>query len=367
MPVSIRSRFVFLLLALLLTACGTPATETAQAPEAPAEVAAADAADLQAIKDYSTDLAADMQTATGELLSTAEDYYAIIEAASFDYSAAWEANAAELATLITDARAQWLDASLYYEMNEGIVAGVPSLAYYDTWIDAGPSGEEDPEEAIDWQLELPDGTLLDKPGNFFHHLTEPTIWATNPEFTALDVDLNGDGKIEFTEGLPDANVFLGAAQGFDAATAEMAAAIQSWDPTLSDAFTALVVMIPTMNEYFEQWKLSAYVAGNATEEASFVAVSRLFDINGILNGLDVTYANVGVVVAEDDADLHAQIDTGLDDLVAYVGDLYEQEQSGKLFSAEEADLFGTEAQDKATAVSGQVAQAAALLDIEIQE
>lgn len=98
-----------------------------------------------------------------------------------------------------------------------------------------------------------------------------------------------------------------------------------------------------------------------------MAVSRLFDINGILSGLSVTYENIAVLVEEQDADLHAQIESGLADLVAYVGDLYTQESEGKIFSAEEADLFGTEAQDQATAVSGQVAQAAALLNIEIQE
>jgi hypothetical protein len=38
-----------------------------------------------------------------------------------------------------------------------------------------------------------------------------------------------------------------------------------------------------------------------------------------------------------------------------------------VFTAEQADLFGTEAQSKATALSGQVAQAAALLNVEIEE
>lgn len=366
-----RLAIALVLFAMLLAACGSAAdsadttAEEPAAPEAPA--ADAGAADLAAVKDYALEQAVLMKAATAELAGTAQAYFDIIEANGFDYEAAWAASADELTSLIADAKAQWLDSSLYYELDEGIVAGVPSLAFYDGWIDAGPSGAEDPEEAIDWQLELPDGRVLDKPGNFFHHLTEPTIWATNPDFTGLAVDLDGDGEVEFAEGLPEANIFLGATQGLDEATAEMQAAIEGWEPTLSDAFTALVVMVPTMNEYFEQWKLSAYVAGSDTEEASFVAVSRLFDINGILNGLSVTYENVGVLVENEDPDLHAQIDSGLSELVDYVGDLYEQETNGKVFSAEEADLFGTEAQDQATAVSGQVAQAAALLDIEIQE
>ncbi len=47
-----------------------------------------------------------------------------------------------------------------------------------------------------------------------------------------------------------------------------------------------------MNEYFEQWKLSAFVAGDEFEEAAFVGASRLFDIVKILNGLNLTYQNL---------------------------------------------------------------------------
>lgn len=351
------------LCALLLAACGGT---VADAP-ADEDAATQSAADLEAVKDYAREQAELMKAATADLEATAQTYYDTLASYDFDYEAAWDAEGDALAALIFTAREQWVEASTHYELDEGIVAGVPSLAYYDTWIDAGPSGEEDPAEAIGWQLELPDGTVLDSPGNFFHHLTEPTLWVTNPEFTAMATDLDGDGEIEFTEGLPEANIFLGATAGLDDATQEMLDAINEWVPTEEDAFTALVVMVPTMNEYFEQWKLSAYVAGNDTEEASFVAVSRLFDINGILTGLDFTYENVGVLVENEDPELFTQIDVGLDELLAYVQDLFQQEQAGKVFTAEEADLFGTEAQERATEIAGQVAQAAALLGIEIEE
>ena len=353
------------LLAVLLAACGGAAPET----EAPTveEADVESAADLEAVKDYAREQAELMKAATADLEATAQSYYDIVAGYDFDYQAVWDAEGETLAELIFTARDQWLQASTHYELDEGIVAGVPSLAYYDTWIDAGPSGEEDPAEAIEWQLELPDGSVLRSPGNFFHHLTEPTLWVTNADFTALEADLDGNGEIEFTEGLPEANIFLGATAGLDDATQEMLDAINEWVPTEQDAFTALVVMVPTMNEYFEQWKLSAYVAGSETEEASFVAVSRLFDINGILTGLDYTYENVGVLVENEDPELFTQIDVGLDELLAYVNDLYRQEIDGKVFTAEEADLFGTEAQDRATEIAGQVAQAAALLGIEIEE
>ena len=199
MTPSKRLAIGLLLVGLLLTACATPSEATTEEPAAPAPEESA--ADLAAVKDYALDQANQMKAATSRLATTAQEYFDLIEANSFDYAASWAANPGELSALIAQAKEQWLESSLYYELDEGIVAGVPSLAYFDTWIDAGPNGEEDPDEAIDWQLELPDGRVLDKPGNFFHHLTEPTIWATNPDFTGLAVDLDGDGAIEFAEGL----------------------------------------------------------------------------------------------------------------------------------------------------------------------
>ncbi|MCB8983873.1 MAG: EfeM/EfeO family lipoprotein [Ardenticatenaceae bacterium] len=354
--------FVLLVVALSLAAC----RQAAPAPATPTAEAAADV-DLTAVKQYALDHAAQMKTGTSALAATAQDYYDLLAANQFDYAAAWARHPDELTQLVRDARANWLTASNNYELNEGIIAGVPSLAYYDTWIDAGPSAEEDPQAALSWTLELPDGSSLDSPGNFFHGLLEPTIWGTKPAFTGLAVDLDGDGTITLGEALPDANVLLAAAQGLDGATDEMTAAIQTWQPTVTDAFTALVVMIPTMNEYFEQWKLSAYVAGQNSEEAAFIGTSRLVDIAGILNGLDVTYDNVGVLIADTNAEQHAQIEDGFADLRGYVADLRDQEAGGVVFTSQQADLFGTEAQARATALAGQVAQVAALLDVDIAE
>jgi hypothetical protein len=322
-------------------------------------------ADLAAVKTYVVDQAAAQREATTALKATAEHYYEIVKAANFDYAALWSAQQAELTTILSDAKAQWLEASTHYELNEGLIAGIPSLAYFDVWIDAGPSATEDPAGALDWKLELPDGRVLEKPGNFFHNLTEPLIWGTDDTFVGLRVDVDGNDTQELGEVLPEANVFVASSQGLDDATSQMQAAVNDWEPTLEDAFTALVTMIPTMNEYFEQWKLSSFVTGETSTEASFVATSRLFDVNGIVHGLQLTYGEINPVVAEVDPDLHAQIDHGFTDLVIFVADLYAQEQAGTRFSPEEADLFGSEAQAKATTLVGQVSQAIALLGLQV--
>jgi hypothetical protein len=357
---------------LLLVACAGPAAvpEEVSAPAPMAPSVLEDGVDLGAIKEYAAQHGAAMKEATGLLTMTAQTYYDLLEGvkatgADDAYAALWAEHPEEAAGLIAAAKEQWLAASTAYELNEGIVAGVPSLAYFDVWIDAGPPASEAPDEALEWELSLPDGKVLLSPGNFFHNLLEPTLWGTHPDFTGMLVDLDGDGEIAIGEALPNADVLLASAQGIDDATAQMNAAIDAWDPTLEDAFTALVTMVPTMNEYFEQWKESAYVAGAESNEESFVAVSRLFDINGILNGLSVTYDSIAPQVIAYDNDLHRQIRTDFDRLIEYVDDLYGQEIAGERFSGEEADLFGSEAQDLASYLAALLAQTASELDVEL--
>ncbi|MCL4880309.1 MAG: EfeM/EfeO family lipoprotein [Anaerolineae bacterium] len=328
-------------------------------------VGAQEEANLEAIKAYSLEQTSAMQESTAQLAALADRYYAVLEQNGFDYETAWENQGAELAGIVLVARETWIIASSSYELNEGIVAGVPSLAYYDVWIDAGPTGEDGGEDALDWQLELPDGRVLDKPGNFFHNLTEPTLWGTNEAFVGLAVDLDGDGEVEPTEVLPEANIFTASLNGLHEATLELQAAVEAWQPTVEDVFVALTTMIPTMSEYFGDWKESVYVSGEEASIDNFVAVSRLVDIAGILNGLNIAYQNVAPLVEAQDAELHQQIVAGFEDLMTYVNDLHADEENGVVFSAEEADLLGTEAQSKAESLAALVALAAAEVGIEL--
>src|SRR5215217_1736542 len=319
-----------------------------------------EAVDLAAVKAYVVDQSSTMKEGSSALREVTETYFEIIEAANFDYAAAWEANSEQLTTLMADAKEHWLLASGHYELNEGLVAGVPSLSYYDTWLDAGPSGTEDPEGALDWSLTLPDGRVLEKPGNLFN-MTEPAFWGTDDTLVGLRVDLDGDGTDELGEVLPEANYIVAAIRQLDDAVSELQTAVDEWEPVIEDTFAALTTMIPTMNEYFEQWKLSTFVTGDASTQTVFVANSRLLDVAGILNGLSLTYDEISPLIAAEDPNLAAQIDAGLADLVGYVEDLKTQEEGGTRFTPEQADLFGTEAQDRATRLVGQVSQAIGLL------
>ncbi|MEZ4619019.1 MAG: imelysin family protein [Caldilineaceae bacterium] len=270
--------------------------------------------------------------------------------------------------MLQQARSAWIATSPDYEKMEGIVAGTPALADFDVILDAGGSGADDPENAVPFDLTLPNGDVLPKPGNLFG-VTESTLWGTGPAYTVagLEADLNENGAIDFGEQLPDANVLKAAADALDSYAAELQAAGADWTPTPTEAFTALVVMVPTMNEYFGSLRHdSRFVAGASSTQRDFVAISRLADMGDILGGLEVVYGQVQPLVATVDAAQGEQIATGLTDLRTFVADIYAQEQAGKRYSPEEADLLGAEAQNRATAVTGQISQVAANWELSLK-
>jgi len=77
----------------------------------------------------------------------------------------------------------------------------------------------------------------------------------------------------------------------------------------------------------------------------------------------VIYSNVDVDVTGKDATLNDQINSGFTDLQSFLDDTYKQEQSGKHFTAEQADALGEQAQNKADTLAALVGQAASLLNL----
>jgi hypothetical protein len=351
---------LLLILVLLVSACA-PAT-----PESP--VGQGNGADLGGIKTYLLGKITTLKSSSADLKSDSDRYYELAQAAGFDYAALWADDSIEAAQALRDAKSAWMAASPLYEQIEGIVAGVPSLSEYDVILDAGTSAEDDPENAVPFDLTMPDGRVFPQPGNLFGVL-ETTLWGTQPAYViaGVEADLDADGSVEFGETLPDANVLKAAADLLDDYVSQLDVSAQAWTPTESDAFTALVVMVPTMSEYFESWKNSRFVAGDASTQGDFVAISRLADIQDILSSLQVVYAGVKPLLLEFNADQATQIENNLGALKEYVADVYQQEQGGRQYTPEEADLLGAEAQNRATAIAGQISQAAAALNIAVEE
>ena len=359
----VRNRTIFfttLILTLLMSACAPGAATPAIEENVPVT-------DLSGIKTYLLDKSSELTNSSKSLKEASDKYYALAESAGFDYAALWKSNPTEAGAALTDAKSAWMAASPLYEQMEGIVAGTPSLAEYDVILDAGAAGDEDPENAVPFDLTLPDGRLLPKPGNLFGVL-ESTLWGTHAGFTTgIEADLDGNGTIDFGEKLPDANVLKAGADALDKYTTGLGTAASDWQPTESDAFTALVVMVPTMSEYFSSWKNSRFILGDASEQRDFVVISRLADIQNILGSLQIVYGEVKPMVESTDAAQAAQIEESLGDLKSFVSDVYTKEQGGYQHTPEEADVLGAEAQNRATAIAGQVAQIAAKLNITIVE
>jgi hypothetical protein len=369
----------FFLVVLVTAGCAAPGTmptltpptaapTTASVTTAPTTAAAPAEADLSAIKSYLVGKTAELKTHTAALTAASNEYFELAKATNFDYAALWENNKDEVIASLTAAREAWKLASPTYEQTEGIVAGTPSLVEFDVILDAGASAEESPDDAVHFDLTLEDGRVLEKPGNLFG-VTESTLYGTEPDFTVPDLvaDFDGNGTQDLGDSLPDAYVLKAGAELLEKYAGDLDAAANAWSPTDSDAFSALVVMVPTMGEYFDSWKNSRFVSGEASTQRDFVAISRLSDIIDILGSLQVVYSSVQPQIAALDSAQAAQLETQLSDLKAYVQAVYTQEQSGKQYTPEEADTLGAETQNRATAIAGEIAQVAERLDVEIVE
>jgi hypothetical protein len=299
-----------------------------------------------------------------ELLESAlAEYAAVIAAHNGDYAAAWAADGAKLAKQVTAIRGLWLEASNQYETIEGIVAGIPETAKYDLILDAGNPGTES-EDVAEYDLTLPDGTVLKRPGSLFHTISEPLFWGMTAASVKLPADLDGDGKVGRGEVLFDANLGLGAAQGLVFWAKALEGDMKAWKPNRDDAFTSVVVMTPTVGDYFGEWKESQFITG---EIGAFVAQSRLVDVQGIMSGCRKMYGEaISPVVAAGDPDLDTRIKAAYDELLSLVEDTRTREAAGGRFGTEEADALGNEAQDIADRIVAMVLQAAAKSGVKIR-
>lgn len=325
--------------------------------------AATEAEGLAEVKAFTLEHNAALIAEAQKMQATAEGYAAIIDAHGGDYAKAWEAEGPKLATAVKDLRAHWLAASNQYETIEGIVAGIPSTAKYDLILDAGNPGTE-AEDVAEYDLTLPDGTVLERPGSLFHSITEPLFWGTDEAHVKQAADLDGDGQTGRGEVLFDANLAVGASRGMVEWATALETDMKAWEPNRDDAFTAVVTMTPTVGDYFGEWKELQFLGGDS---AAFVAQSRLVDVTGIMSGCERMYRSaISPVVAADDPALDSSISGGFEELLALIADTRGREEQGDTFTPEEADALGAEAQDLAERIVAQVLQAAAKHGVDIK-
>lgn len=321
----------------------------------------ASAADLSGVKTYLSNSIATQLEGTSALKTAAGQYYDIAKAANFDYKKV-AANPKTRAVLQA-ARAGWSKASPVYENIEGIVAGVEKLSEFDVILDAGTSEGED---AVPFDLKLPNGKALPKPGNLFG-VNESSLWGTFPQFTTgIAFDVNGNGKMDFGDKLPDANVLKAAADTLDSESRRLQKAAAEWQPTQEDVFGALAGNIPTVGPvFFEDWKTSPFVLGAKSKRRDFVVISRMNDLKGNIASWQAMYKGLSPDVKAKNAALDSQITAGLSDLAAYTNKLIEREKTRR-YTPEQAEQLQRDAQNRATSVTGKITQAAALLGVKLQ-
>lgn len=326
-------------------------------------------AQVEAVRDYLLTGVAVQKQGTEALLSAAQRYQALVDGHGGLAQAA-QMDAAGLAALILEAREAWRNASRSYEGVEGIVAGVEALVQFDVELDGGVSEEEggvDGEGVVSFDLVLPDGRVFGKPGPLFS-VTEAALWNTDPAYAGgVALDLEGDGSIGFGDGLPDPALLLAAAELTDRLSGELIAAATAWQPTEADVFGALAGNVPTTAETFlARWKESRFVLGDASELRDMVAISSLRDLSQNITSWQSLYGGVRAAVVAVDPALGSEVDTRLLSLRAWIDGLVAQEDLRR-FSPEQAELIYAEGDDRASAITGLVVQAAALLGIEIED
>lgn len=315
---------------------------------------------LNVVKEFELTHAKQLHENAAALKALAIDYDHDLSETGYNYDKSWKNDHQDLAKDLENMKKRWLACHNNYELIEGMVAGMPQTVKYDLILDAGIPASEGNEDVAPYDLKCEGGKTYKRPGNFFHVLLEPTLWGTNPKFVKKHVDLNDDGVVTKTEVLPDAKWLKCAATGFEKYTGMLVKDVKKINPTLTDVFTAELTMVPTMGDYFGEWKDSKILM----QTQDFVAATRLIDIKEIAGGLSKAYKTaISPKLVKIDPKLDNQIKMGFFDLLSLVDDTYMQERAGKKYTAAEADAYASEAQDKADHLASLIAKAAKKLNI----
>ncbi len=324
----------------------------------------ADGDDAIDVKAYLLTTLAKMESAGDRFAVDAAAYKALVDANNGDPVRALKIAPVELPQLIERLREEYkaMD-SFGYETIEGIVAGVPSLADFDVYLDAGVPGDQagggTPVAPV--VIALPGGGKIDHEGSLFTYLIEPMLWGSNHKLV-VPADLDRDGKIGERESLPRADALFALATDVSTKIHELRAAAVAWQPSTADYFSAIITMTPTLSGYFDDWKDSRYSPAGS---GKFTAVSRVSDMRGIMSSVAILYSAVRQEVATKDPALANSIQRGFDGILAFIERVDRREKkAGTTMAPAEIDELGEQAKQKADKLVPQVEQAAAILDVE---
>jgi len=324
------------LVLLLLTGC---AVSTAP------QTAGTTASSVSSMKLQVTERSAELSRASAALRKASTEYLRLATEAEFDYATLAKSKPDELRKILLEARQAFRNASTSYAYMEAIVAGAPALADFDLILDTGTSAAESDDGVVPFDLKLPDGRTLSKPGNLFS-VIESTLWGTRVTYRAPNApvfELDGDPASTFGDVLPDAAVLSSAADALVEQAGLLEKAGAAWQPTEKDAYIALLIMLPSLGDYIAAWKESHFVLGDASTDPDYVAVSRIADLDNVMKGIQITYSAVEPQLASVDAAAAGTLRSELDALAAEIAAAAKAEAGGRRYSSLEAGALADKA------------------------
>ena len=321
-------------------------------------VFAARASDVQtaaSVKSYLLKSLEKVTEASQDFVANSEAYSALIAANGGSIEAAYKAEPEKIEQLIAKMQENYkaMD-SFGYETIEGIVAGVPSLADYDIYLDAGVPASEGPEDVAPVVLNLGNGQTIDKQGSLFTYIIEPMLWGGDSRWVT---PVDGGKKL-----LPRPEILAAAANDVNKKLGELLADAKAWNASVSDCFGAMIVMTPTLSDYFEDWKESRYAK---EKSGRFQAVSRVSDMRGIMGSCQVMYEAVEGQVAEKDKSLAKSVDAGFKGIMSFLDKIEKREKQGEIRGAE-IDELATQAKEKTDKLVPQIEQSAAVVGVKVE-
>ena len=296
-----------------------------------------------------------INAASQDFVANSEAYSTLVAANDGSVEAAYKADPKKIDKLIAKMQDNYkaMD-SFGYETIEGIVAGVPSLADYDIYLDAGVPASEGPDDVAPVVLDLGDGKKIDKQGALFTFIIEPALWGGDERW-ATPVD--GDKKL-----LPRPEVLVAAAKDANEKLSKLLADAKAWNASVADCFGAMIVMTPTLSDYFEDWKESRYAK---EKSGRFQAVSRVSDMRGIMGSCQVMFEAVEGQVADKDKSLAKSVDLGFKGIMSFLDTIEKREKQGEIKGAE-IDELATQAKEKTDKLVPQIEQSAAVVGVKVE-
>ena len=296
-----------------------------------------------------------VNAASQDFVANSEAYSALVAANGGSVDAAYKAEPKKMEQLVKKMQDNYkaMD-SFGYETIEGIVAGVPTLADYDIYLDAGVPASEGPEDVAQVVLGLGNGQKIDKEGALFTYIIEPMLWGGDERWVT---PVDGGKKV-----LPRPEVLAAAAKDVNKKLGELLADAKAWNASVGDCFGAMIVMTPTLSDYFEDWKESRYAK---EKSGRFQAVSRVSDMRGIMGSCQVTDEAVEGQVAEKDKSLAKSVDAGFKGIMSFLDKIEKREKQGEIKGAE-IDELATQAKEKTDKLVPQIEQSAAVVGVKVE-